>query len=53
LAALYGALFGFFAHANFAIMKVWTLRVTLLDIGWGVLRPQRRRACDTEITFAG
>jgi uncharacterized membrane protein len=39
-AALYGALFGFFAYAtydltNFATMKVWTLRVTLLDIGWG------------------
>jgi len=41
-AALYGALFGFFAYAtydltNFATMKVWTLRVTLLDIGWGML----------------
>jgi len=40
LAALYGALFGFFAYAtydltNFATMKVWTLRVTLLDIAWG------------------
>ena len=39
-AALYGALFGFFAYAtydltNFATMKVWTLRVTLLDIAWG------------------
>ena len=39
-AALYGALFGFFSYAtydltNFATMKVWTLRVTLLDIVWG------------------
>jgi uncharacterized membrane protein len=39
-AALFGALFGFFAYAtydltNFATMKVWTLRVTLLDIAWG------------------
>ena len=39
-AALYGALFGFFAYAtydltNFATMKVWTLRVTVLDIAWG------------------
>ena len=39
-ASLYGALFGFFAYAtydltNFATMKVWTLRVTLLDIAWG------------------
>ena len=40
VAALYGALFGFFTYAtydltNFATMKVWTLRVTLLDIAWG------------------
>jgi len=40
VAALYGALFGFFAYAtydltNFATLKVWTLRVTLLDIAWG------------------
>ena len=40
VAALFGALFGFFAYAtydltNFATMKVWTLRVTLLDIAWG------------------
>ena len=39
-AALYGALFGFFAYAtydltNFATLKVWTLRVTLLDMAWG------------------
>ncbi|HKQ45643.1 MAG TPA: DUF2177 family protein [Rhizomicrobium sp.] len=42
LAALYGALFGFFCYAtydltNFATMKVWTLRVTLLDIAWGTI----------------
>ena len=41
-AAFFGALFGFFAYAtydltNFATMKVWSLRVTLLDIGWGAL----------------
>jgi uncharacterized membrane protein len=40
VAVLYGGLFGFFAYAtydltNFATMKVWTLRVTLLDIAWG------------------
>lgn len=39
-AALHGALFGFFTYAtydltNYATMKVWTLRVTLLDIAWG------------------
>jgi uncharacterized membrane protein len=42
IAALYGALFGFFAYATYdltnqATMKVWSLRVTLLDIGWGTL----------------
>jgi len=42
VAALYGALFGFFAYAtydltNFATMKVWTLRVTLLDVAWGAI----------------
>ena len=41
LAMLYGALFGFFAYAtydltNFATLKVWSLRVTMLDIGWGM-----------------
>ena len=41
-AALYGALFGFFAYAtydltNFSTLKVWSLRVTLLDIGWGIV----------------
>lgn len=39
-AMLHGALFGFFTYAtydmtNFATMKVWTLRVTLLDMAWG------------------
>ena len=42
IAALYGALFGFFTYAtydltNFATMKVWTLRLTLLDMAWGSL----------------
>jgi len=40
-AILNGALFGLFAYAtydltNFATMKVWTLRVTVLDIAWGM-----------------
>jgi uncharacterized membrane protein len=39
-AALYGALFGFFCYATYdltnqATMRVWSLRVTLLDICWG------------------
>jgi uncharacterized membrane protein len=40
-ALLNGLLFGLFAYAtydltNFATMKVWTLRVTVLDIVWGM-----------------
>lgn len=39
-ALLYGALFGFFCYAtydltNHATMKVWSLKVTVLDIIWG------------------
>ena len=41
-ALVHGALFGFFTYAtydltNFATMKVWTLRVTLLDVAWGTV----------------
>jgi uncharacterized membrane protein len=41
-AALYGALLGFFAYTtydltNFATLKVWTLRVTILDMAWGTV----------------
>ena len=41
-AALYGALFGFFTYGtydltNFATMKVWTLRITILDMAWGTI----------------
>jgi uncharacterized membrane protein len=39
-AALYGALFGFFAYAtydmtNLATLKGWPLSITLVDIAWG------------------
>lgn len=39
-ALIYGALFGFFCYAtydltNHATMKVWSLKVTILDIIWG------------------
>jgi len=41
-AAVSGAVLGFVAYAtydltNFATLKVWTLRVTVLDIGWGAV----------------
>jgi len=39
-AALFGALFGFFAYStydltNMATLKVWSLKVTVIDIVWG------------------
>ncbi len=39
---LHGALFGFFAYAtydltNLATLKVWSLRVSLIDMAWGTL----------------
>jgi uncharacterized membrane protein len=41
-AALHGALFGFFAYAtydltNLATLKVWSLKVSLIDMAWGTL----------------
>jgi uncharacterized membrane protein len=41
-AAIYGALFGFFAYAtydltNYATMKDWPLVVTITDIIWGTI----------------
>ena len=39
-ACLYGALFGFFTYmtydlTNYATLRVWSLKITLLDIIWG------------------
>ncbi len=41
-AALFGALFGFFAYAtydltNLATLKVWSLKVSIIDIVWGTV----------------
>ena len=41
-ALLNGALFGFFAYAtydltNLATLKVWSLKVSLIDMAWGTL----------------
>lgn len=41
-AALFGALFGFFAYAtydltNLATLKTWSLKVSLIDMAWGAL----------------
>ncbi|WP_077146453.1 DUF2177 family protein [Sphingopyxis sp. KK2] len=40
VAAMYGALFGFFCYmtydlTNHATMKVWSTKITLADIAWG------------------
>jgi uncharacterized membrane protein len=42
VALLWGALFGFFCYmtydlTNYATLKVWSLKVTLLDIAWGTV----------------
>jgi uncharacterized membrane protein len=42
VALLWGALFGFFCYmtydlTNYATLKVWSLKVTLLDIMWGTV----------------
>lgn len=42
VAAQWGALFGFFCYmtydlTNHATMKIWSTKVTLLDIAWGTL----------------
>jgi uncharacterized membrane protein len=38
----YGALFGFFAYAtydltNMATLKIWSLKITLIDMAWGTV----------------
>jgi uncharacterized membrane protein len=40
VAAMYGALFGFFCYmtydlTNHATMKIWSTKITLADIAWG------------------
>ena len=41
-ALLWGALFGFFAYAtydltNLATLKIWSLKVSLIDMAWGAV----------------
>lgn len=42
LAFVYGLLFGFFAYmtydlTNYATLKFWTVKLAVMDIGWGTL----------------
>lgn len=56
-ALIYGALFGFFCYAtydltNHATMKVWSLKVTLIDIVWGTVATGTAAALATAISLA-
>lgn len=56
-ALVYGALFGFFCYAtydltNHATMKVWSLKVTVLDIIWGTVATGSAAALATAIALA-
>jgi uncharacterized membrane protein len=42
IAAQWGAMFGFFCYmtydlTNYATLKVWSLKVTVMDIAWGTI----------------
>lgn len=59
-ALLYGALFGLVAYAtydltNHAVMKVWSLKVTVLDMAWGTFATATASAIGAAIAlkFAG
>lgn len=57
VAAQWGALFGFFCYmtydlTNYATLKVWSLRVTLLDIAWGTFATGAAAAGAAWLTLA-
>lgn len=54
-ALIYGALFGFFTYmtydlTNYATLKVWSLRVTVLDMIWGTVLTGLAAAAGAAIT---
>ncbi len=56
-AMVYGALFGFFCYAtydltNHATMKIWSLKVTILDIIWGTMATGTAAALAAAITLS-
>lgn len=56
-AMVYGALFGFFCYAtydltNHATMKIWSLKVTILDIIWGTVATGSAAALAAAITLS-
>ena len=57
VALLWGALFGFFCYmtydlTNYATLKVWSLKVTLLDIAWGTVATGLAAGAAAWITLA-
>lgn len=56
-AMVHGALFGFFCYAtydltNHATMKIWSLKVTILDIIWGTVATGTAAALAAAITLS-
>ncbi len=56
-ALVYGALFGFFCYAtydltNHATMKIWSMKVTILDIIWGTMATGTAAALAAAITLS-
>jgi uncharacterized membrane protein len=56
-ALIRGALFGFFAYAtydltNLATLKAWSLRISLLDMGWGTVLTGVTAAAGTAAAWA-
>ena len=57
VALLWGALFGFFAYAtydltNLATLKVWSLKISLLDMAWGAVITGTSAAASAWVTLA-
>jgi uncharacterized membrane protein len=56
-ALMFGALFGFFAYAtydltNMATLKVWSLKITLMDMAWGTFLTGTTAAVSTAVALA-
>lgn len=57
VALLWGALFGFFCYmtydlTNYATLKVWSLKVTILDIIWGTVATGAAAGAAAWVTLA-
>ena len=56
-ALIYGALFGFFAYGtydltNLATLKVWSLKVSLIDMSWGTFITAAAASLGATVTLA-